>query len=175
MNEKWTFTRRILNNWYFGNRIERRIKNNWNNANSNSPFPKSRLLLNFCSVIFADILVLVFSLQFDDKAFTDRLRPPVRSSISVHEWGRHVEWTDERCAEAWWDFFVTILLNCNFSLFSPDRSMVDDTSTIADIQHDLSFTLQNYMLSDNFPAHRPRVTFHVSNHWFIGIHWNSLT
>jgi len=45
-------------------------------------------------------------------------------------------------------------------LFSPDRSMVDDTSTIADIQHDLSFTLQNYMLSDNFPAHRPRVTFH---------------
>lgn len=40
--------------------------------------------------------------------------------------------------------------------------MVDDTSTIADIQHDLSFTLQNYMLSDNFPAHRPRVTFHVS-------------
>jgi pregnane X receptor len=48
-------------------------------------------------------------------------------------------------------------------LFSPDRSMVDDTSTIADIQHDLSFTLQNYMLSDNFPAHRPRVTFHVSH------------
>lgn len=45
-------------------------------------------------------------------------------------------------------------------LFSPDRSMVDDTSTIAEIQHDLSFTLQNYMLSDNFPAHRPRVTFH---------------
>ena len=58
---------------------------------------------------------------------------------------------------------VTFLLTFHFSLFSPDRSMVDDTSTIADIQHDLSYTLQNYMLSDNFPAHRPRVTFHVSH------------
>ena len=59
--------------------------------------------------------------------------------------------------------FHIFLLTFHFSLFSPDRSMVDDTSTIADIQHDLSFTLQNYMLSDNFPAHRPRVTFHVSH------------
>ena len=94
----------------------------------------------------------------------DALRPPVRSSIS----GWMVRWCPIRFV------FVNFLLNCNFSLFSPDRSMVDDTSTIADIQHDLSFTLQNYMLSDNFPAHRPRVTFHVSYHWFIGIPWNSL-
>ena len=48
--------------------------------------------------------------------------------------------------------------------------MVDDTSTIAEIQHDLSFTLQNYMLSDNFPAHRPRVTFHVSQILFQMTH-----
>ena len=61
------------------------------------------------------------------------------------------------------NFSGNFSLTFSFSLFSPDRSMVDDTSTIADIQHDLSFTLQNYMLSDNFPAHRPRVTFHVSH------------
>ena len=49
-----------------------------------------------------------------------------------------------------------------FSLFSPDRAMVEDTNAVAEMQHQLSCTLQNYLMSDQFPAMRPRISFHVS-------------
>ena len=40
--------------------------------------------------------------------------------------------------------------------------MVEDTNAVGEIQHQLSCTLQNYLMSDQFPAMRPRISFHVS-------------
>lgn len=53
--------------------------------------------------------------------------------------------------------FALIMSIC---LFSPDRAMVEDTDTVSEIQHNLSCTLQNYLLSDQFPATRQKVSFH---------------
>merc|ERR1712147_426393 len=38
--------------------------------------------------------------------------------------------------------------------------MVEDTNAVAEMQHQLSCTLQNYLMSDQFPAMRPRISFH---------------
>lgn len=53
--------------------------------------------------------------------------------------------------------FAMIMSIC---LFSPDRAMVEDTNAVGEIQHQLSCTLQNYLMSDQFPAMRPRISFH---------------
>jgi len=53
--------------------------------------------------------------------------------------------------------FAMIMSIC---LFSPDRAMVEDTNAVAEIQHNLSCTLQNYLLSDQFPTKRQRISFH---------------
>ena len=47
--------------------------------------------------------------------------------------------------------------------------MVEDTNAVAEIQHNLSCTLQNYLLSDQFPSKRQRISFHVSQGWYFDI------
>ena len=67
---------------------------------------------------------------------------------------------------------IILTLKSLFSLFSPDRAMVEDTDTVCEIQHNLSCTLSNYLLSDQFPATRQKVSFHVSfivNYFFTNV------